>query len=106
MTMPNMKIPDKFLHIKNRTFDQCEAECTRNCSCMAYAYANLSTAGTTGGASRCLVWTGDLIDMEKASLLENLYIRLGESPGTCVPSSPRVTFVHDVPHHRPSEAYL
>lgn len=88
MTMPNMKIPDKFLHIKNRTFDQCAAECTRNCSCMAYAYANLSTVGTTGDASRCLVWTGDLIDMEKASLLENLYIRLGESPGTCVPSFP------------------
>lgn len=100
MTMPNMKIPDKFLHIKNRTFDQCAAECTRNCSCMAYAYANLSTVGTTGDASRCLVWTGDLIDMEKASFLENLYIRLGESPGMRVPSFPGVIFVHDMPHHR------
>lgn len=85
MTMPNMKIPDKFLHIRNRTFDQCAAECARNCTCMAYAYATLSTASTTGDASRCLVWTQDLIDMEKASVfLENLYIRLGESPGTLV----------------------
>ncbi|RCV35589.1 hypothetical protein SETIT_7G251700v2 [Setaria italica] len=80
-TMPNMKVPDKFLHIRNRSFDQCASECTRNCSCVAYAYANLSNAGTTGDTSRCLVWTGDLIDMQKASFIaENLYIRLGESP--------------------------
>ncbi|XP_021318960.1 G-type lectin S-receptor-like serine/threonine-protein kinase B120 [Sorghum bicolor] len=82
LTMPNMKIPDKFLYIRNRTFDQCAAECARNCSCIAYAYSNLSAAGIMGEASRCLVWTHHLIDMEKASLLENLYIRLGESPGT------------------------
>jgi hypothetical protein len=37
-----------------------------------------------GDTSRCLVWTGDLIDMEKASFSENLYVRLGESPGTRV----------------------
>ncbi|KAG2563291.1 hypothetical protein PVAP13_8KG314224 [Panicum virgatum] len=82
MTMPNMKVPDKFLHIRNTSFDQCADECSRNCSCMAYAYANLSSAGgTMGDTSRCLVWTGDLIDMEKASFFhENLYIRLAESP--------------------------
>jgi hypothetical protein len=50
---------------------------------MAYAYANLSIAGgTMGDTSRCLVWTEDLIDMEKASFFtENLYIRLAGSPG-------------------------
>ncbi|CAN6362517.1 unnamed protein product [Urochloa humidicola] len=85
-TMPDMKVPDKFLHIRNRSFDQCADGCTRNCSCMAYAYANLSSAGSMlGDMSRCLVWTGDLIDMEKARFAENLYIRLGESPGTLVP---------------------
>ncbi|KAG2571429.1 hypothetical protein PVAP13_7KG107300 [Panicum virgatum] len=80
MTMPNMKAPDKFLHIRNTSFDQCAAECSKNCSCMAYAYANLKNAGTMGDTSRCLVWTGDLMDMEKGSFTENLYIRLGESP--------------------------
>ena len=87
MTMPNMKVPDKFLHIRNTSFDQCADECSRNCSCMAYAYANLSSAGDTmGDTSRCLVWTGDLIDMEKSTVfIENLYIRLGESSGTRVP---------------------
>jgi hypothetical protein len=83
ITMPNMKVPDKFLHIRNTSFDQCASECTRNCSCVAYAYANLSNAGATGDTSRCLVWAGNLIDMEKASfgIAENLYIRLGQSPG-------------------------
>jgi hypothetical protein len=81
-TMPDVKLPDRFLHIRNRSFDQCASDCTRNCSCVAYAHANLSIAGTTGDTSRCLVWTGDLMDMGKSVLLENLYIRLGESPGT------------------------
>uniref|UniRef100_A0A804M9V6 Receptor-like serine/threonine-protein kinase n=1 Tax=Zea mays TaxID=4577 RepID=A0A804M9V6_MAIZE len=79
MAMSSMKLPDKFLHIKNRTFDQCADECTRNCSCMAYAYANLSSIGAVGDTSRCLVWSGDLIDMEKNSFSEVLYIRLGGS---------------------------
>ncbi|CAN6236356.1 unnamed protein product [Urochloa humidicola] len=79
-TMSNMKVPDNFLHIRNRSFDQCAAECTRTCSCVAYAYADLSNAGAVGDTSRCLVWTGGLIDMGKAINLENLYIRLGKSP--------------------------
>jgi hypothetical protein len=86
MAMSSMKLPDKFLHIKNRTFDQCADECTRNCSCMAYAYANLSSIGAVGDTSRCLVWSGDLIDMEKNSFSEVLYIRLGGS-GTCIPNT-------------------
>ncbi|CAD6262123.1 unnamed protein product [Miscanthus lutarioriparius] len=81
MAMPNIKLPYKFLHIRNRSFEQCASECTRNCSCMAYAYANLSNGGTMGDTSRCLVWAGDLIDMEKQIFEEVLYIRLGKSPG-------------------------
>jgi hypothetical protein len=92
-TMTNMKVPDKFLHIRNTSFDQCASECTRNCSCVAYAYATLSNAGATGDTSRCLVWTGDLIDMEKArfGFAENLYIRLGQSPGM-TSSTPHLNF--------------
>ncbi|KAL6651967.1 hypothetical protein ACP70R_010892 [Stipagrostis hirtigluma subsp. patula] len=80
VTLAGMKVPDKFLHIPNRSFDQCAAECSKNCSCLAYAYANLSSAGTMADTSRCLVWTGDLVDLWKASNLgENLYLRLAES---------------------------
>ncbi|TKW06775.1 hypothetical protein SEVIR_7G262800v4 [Setaria viridis] len=81
LTLPGMKIPDKFVHIRNRSFDQCEAECSRNCSCLAYAYAYLSNAGTMGDTSRCLVWTGVLIDTGMATTAPaNLYLRLGGSP--------------------------
>ncbi|CAL5040100.1 unnamed protein product [Urochloa decumbens] len=93
MAMPNMKVPDKFFRIRNRSFDQCADECTRNCSCMAYAYANLHNADTTGDASRCLVWTEDLIDMKKAGLfVENLYIRLAQSPVQKKSNLPKILF--------------
>ncbi|KQJ84813.1 putative G-type lectin S-receptor-like serine/threonine-protein kinase At1g61610 isoform X2 [Brachypodium distachyon] len=74
VTLPRMKVPDKFLHIKNRSFDECTAECTGNCSCIAYAYAN---AGAATDSSRCLVWTGDLVDTGKTvNYGDNLYLRL------------------------------
>ncbi|KAL6844527.1 hypothetical protein ACP4OV_026200 [Aristida adscensionis] len=85
VTLTGMKPPDKFLHIPNRSFDQCSAECIRNCSCLAYAYANLSYAGTIVDTSRCLVWTGDrdLVDSAKASNYgENLYLRLALAKST------------------------
>ncbi|WVZ87304.1 hypothetical protein U9M48_033961 [Paspalum notatum var. saurae] len=81
VTLPGMRIPNNFLHIKNRSFDQCAADCSNNCSCLAYAYANLSSAGAMSDPSRCLVWTQDLVDMGKEpSFGENLYLRLAESP--------------------------
>jgi hypothetical protein len=84
-TLLNMKTPDKFLFIRNRSFDQCRAECSRNCSCTAYAYANLSSLGTTVDQSRCLVWMGELVDTEKRGdgFGENLYIRIPSSSGIC-----------------------
>ncbi|XP_062226864.1 G-type lectin S-receptor-like serine/threonine-protein kinase At4g27290 [Phragmites australis] len=82
VTLPGMKVPDKFVHIRNRSLDQCAAECSRNCLCSAYAYANFSSAGDImTDTSRCLVWAGDLVDMWKMpSFGENLYLRLAESP--------------------------
>jgi hypothetical protein len=50
-----MKVADKFLHIRNRSLDECAAECSRNCSCTAYAYADLSSGGAIADPSRCLV---------------------------------------------------
>ncbi|XP_066363751.1 G-type lectin S-receptor-like serine/threonine-protein kinase B120 [Miscanthus floridulus] len=80
VTLPAMKAPDKFLYLSNRSFDQCAAECSRNCSCVAYAYTGLSLSDSNGDTSRCLVWTGDLIDMEKASFADNFYLRVAGSP--------------------------
>jgi len=87
VTLPKVKLPDKFLDVGNRSFDQCAAECSRNCSCTAYAFANLSSSGTIGSTSRCLVWTEDLVDMSRAALAaQSLYLRLAESsPGMHYP---------------------
>src|SRR5688572_9273761 len=32
LTLMDMKIPDKLVYVKNRSFDECSAECTSNCS--------------------------------------------------------------------------
>ncbi|KAL6844528.1 hypothetical protein ACP4OV_026201 [Aristida adscensionis] len=80
VTLSGMHVPDRFLHIRNRSFDQCSAECSGNCLCTAYAYANMRSIGTMPDTSRCLIWTGDLIDMRKANNGENLYLRLAGSP--------------------------
>ncbi|KAK1685656.1 hypothetical protein QYE76_046504 [Lolium multiflorum] len=79
--LSGMKVPDNFLHIRNRSLDECAAECSRNCSCTAYAYSDLSSAGAMADPSRCLVWSGELIDAGKSISGENMYIRLADSPG-------------------------
>lgn len=73
-----MKPPDKFVLVENRTSEECAMECTNNCSCMAYAYANLSSSRSTMGGMRCLVWAGELIDTEKVGDVagsDTLYLR-------------------------------
>uniref|UniRef100_A0A0D9W9Z1 non-specific serine/threonine protein kinase n=1 Tax=Leersia perrieri TaxID=77586 RepID=A0A0D9W9Z1_9ORYZ len=66
LTLPGMKVPDKFLYIRNKSFEECAVECSLNCSCNAYAYANLTTILSTVDLSRCLVWNGELLDSGKA----------------------------------------
>ncbi|CAL5029813.1 unnamed protein product [Urochloa decumbens] len=79
VAMPEMRVPDKFVLLWNRSFEQCAAECSQNCSCTAYAYANLSSA--MADKSRCLVWTGELVDTWKSSNYgEMLYLRLADPP--------------------------
>ncbi|TVU10335.1 hypothetical protein EJB05_43859, partial [Eragrostis curvula] len=95
LAVPGMKAPDKFVHILNRTSQECAVECTRNCSCMAYAYADLgqNISKSTMDGTRCLVWAGELIDTEKMSDTagrDTLYIRMagldaGARPKTKAP---------------------
>ncbi|XP_047067237.1 receptor-like serine/threonine-protein kinase SD1-7 [Lolium rigidum] len=82
LTLPGMRVPDKFVYVRNRSFEECTAECDRNCSCTAYAYLNLSSILATGGPSRCLVWTRELVDLEKTGPIgASVYLRLAGSPG-------------------------
>uniref|UniRef100_A0A8R7TNL6 Uncharacterized protein n=1 Tax=Triticum urartu TaxID=4572 RepID=A0A8R7TNL6_TRIUA len=81
MTLPKMKFPDKFFHVLNTSFDECTAECSNNCSCIAYAYTKLSSNGAMADQSNCLLWTGELVDTGKYSNNDkNLYLRLANSP--------------------------
>ncbi|XBH59117.1 hypothetical protein VPH35_080425 [Triticum aestivum] len=76
LAFPGMKVPDKFLHLPSRSFDECREECRSNCSCVAYAYSRMSNMDIDGDDTRCLVWMGDLIDMENNTQGgENLYVR-------------------------------
>ncbi|GJM99450.1 hypothetical protein PR202_ga16548 [Eleusine coracana subsp. coracana] len=81
VALPGLKMPDAYTLVPNRSLEECAAGCIRDCSCVAYAYANLSTSTKILDSTRCLVWTGDLIDMERvAGILgdfgETLYLRL------------------------------
>ena len=51
--------------------EDCQIWCLNNCSCMAYSYV-----GTIG----CLVWSGDLIDIQEFSMSgEDLFLRLPDA---------------------------
>ncbi|CAI9283583.1 unnamed protein product [Lactuca saligna] len=71
----NLKLPDpqNSLFYGNMTLVECEKLCVKNCSCMAYA--NILKKGFG-----CLLWTGDLVDIQAApSYTSEIYIRVAFS---------------------------
>ncbi|PPS15826.1 hypothetical protein GOBAR_AA04748 [Gossypium barbadense] len=76
--VPRLKVPDtSAAHIDmSMGLKQCENECLRNCSCVAYASAYAEINGGIG----CLTWHGDLIDARTyADAGQDLYIRVDAS---------------------------
>ncbi|KAK7412250.1 hypothetical protein VNO78_03701 [Psophocarpus tetragonolobus] len=70
LMLENMKVPD---FVQRTTFlrDECGTKCLKNCSCVAYAYDS---------GIGCMVWSGDLIDIQKLSNAgTDLYIRVPPS---------------------------
>ncbi|KAM0937048.1 putative protein kinase RLK-Pelle-DLSV family [Dioscorea sansibarensis] len=74
LKMERMKLPDRLALLSNKSLMECQAECLTSCTCTAYAYS----AVTGGGISqRCLVWVGELMDLEHISNGgEDLNVRL------------------------------
>lgn len=76
--LPGMKPPDSFVRVENTLLEECAEACSRNCSCMAYSYANLSSNIANGDTTRCLVWVGELVDTGKlgaSTVSDTLYLR-------------------------------
>ncbi|GJN34553.1 hypothetical protein PR202_gb23225 [Eleusine coracana subsp. coracana] len=44
LALPGVQVPDKFVRINNKNQEECAAECSGNCSCVANAYANLNSS--------------------------------------------------------------
>lgn len=66
-----LKLPDLSTIFRLDSASECERLCLNNCSCTAYAYV----AGI-----RCMIWSGDLLDMQDFSYSgEDLFLRLAYS---------------------------
>ncbi|KAJ6843627.1 receptor-like serine/threonine-protein kinase SD1-8 [Iris pallida] len=75
MVVPGVKLPVSSNAVVNMSLslDECEAKCLKNCSCTAYASANISSADGKG----CVMWVEELLDISKVSTSgRNLYVRL------------------------------
>ena len=73
--LPGVKLPDM---VDSRsldtsvTLDQCRARCLANCSCVAYAAADIRGGGDSTG---CLMWAQNLIDLRYVDGGQTLYLR-------------------------------
>jgi hypothetical protein len=81
LALQGMKTPDGFALVgeDRSTLEECASECSHNCSCVAYAHANLGSDKSGEDVTRCLVWTGELIDTAKIGAepgSDTLYLRL------------------------------
>ncbi|KAL6287455.1 hypothetical protein ACE6H2_011845 [Prunus campanulata] len=61
-----LKLPDHAVVLENKkSRSECESECLHNCSCKAYACANVEQ----GSPMRCITWYGNLVDSVQSQTL-------------------------------------
>ncbi|XP_076920454.1 G-type lectin S-receptor-like serine/threonine-protein kinase At4g27290 [Bidens hawaiensis] len=74
-----VKLPDTRSSWYNLSINlgECKMECSRNCSCTAYAISNI-----TSGGNGCLLWFGDLMDVRESDGTEDLYFKIALSKFT------------------------
>ena len=58
------------------TVEQCRARCLANCSCVAYAPADIRG---DGGGSGCVMWKDVIVDVRYVEDGQELYVRLAKS---------------------------
>ena len=71
LKLERVKVPDLSVWQQGVDITECEQNCRANCSCKAYSYVK---------GIGCLVWGGDLVDIQALSMSGNdLYLRLAGS---------------------------
>lgn len=58
------------------TMEQCRERCLANCSCVAYAAADIRGGGHASG---CVMWMNDIVDVRYVDKGQDLYLRLAKS---------------------------
>ncbi|KAF7019312.1 hypothetical protein CFC21_032503 [Triticum aestivum] len=58
------------------TLEECRARCFANCSCLAYAAADIRGGGDGSG---CVMWADAIVDLRLVDMGQNLYLRLSKS---------------------------
>ena len=71
-----VKLPDtrNSWYSGRMTLEECKVMCSKNCSCTAYANADIRNGG-----SGCLLWFQDLIDIRGLTEGQDIYIRMASS---------------------------
>ncbi|KAK8545677.1 hypothetical protein V6N12_026506 [Hibiscus sabdariffa] len=74
--LPGVMFPDSASDFNNTiNLEECESQCSKNCSCTAYANSDIGYGG-----SGCQLWFGELIDIKQSPGRGQLiYIRLAMS---------------------------
>nr|TKW06799.1 hypothetical protein SEVIR_7G264300v2 [Setaria viridis] len=55
---------------------ECRSRCRANCSCLAYAAADIRGGGVPSG---CVMWTDNIVDLRYVNHGQDLYLRLAKS---------------------------
>ncbi|CAL5014683.1 unnamed protein product [Urochloa decumbens] len=76
MVLRGVKLPDTDNTTVDMsvTLEQCRVRCIANCSCVAYAPADIR-----GGGSGCIMWKDDIVDVRYIENGQELYVRLAKS---------------------------
>ncbi|XP_044335709.1 receptor-like serine/threonine-protein kinase SD1-8 [Triticum aestivum] len=77
MVLQGVKLPDTFNASvdASTTVEECRARCFANCSCLAYAPADIKVGAVAG----CIIWTGNITDLRYVDGGQALYMRLPKS---------------------------
>ncbi|KAL6651461.1 hypothetical protein ACP70R_010386 [Stipagrostis hirtigluma subsp. patula] len=78
MAVRGVKLPDtdNATVDMSATLEQCRTRCLADCSCVAYAAADIRGGG---GGSGCVMWPRDIVDVRYVDKGQDLYVRLAKS---------------------------